>query len=110
MNRKRHFYRRFGAEEYYVYDPDRVILRGWGRAGRRFVPVPHMHDFVSPRLGIRFDLSGPELMIYGPGGKPFLTFAELMDAANREARRRVPLGLQGGRPVVRRGPRVPTRR
>src|SRR3954452_5736001 len=29
MSKKREFYERFGVEEYYVYDPDRVMLWGW---------------------------------------------------------------------------------
>ncbi|HZT80700.1 MAG TPA: hypothetical protein VFA26_10775, partial [Gemmataceae bacterium] len=33
--------------------------------------------YVSPRLGIRFDLSGPEMVVYGPDGQRFLTFEEL---------------------------------
>ena len=33
--------------------------------------------FVSPRLGIRFDLSGPEMVVFTPSGRRFLTFEEL---------------------------------
>jgi hypothetical protein len=38
-----------------------------------------VHGFVSPRLGIRFDLSGPELVVYRPDGTPFLTAKQLDD-------------------------------
>lgn len=82
MNRKRQFYRRYGAEEYYVYDPDRNRLQGWQRAGNRFVEVADTHNHVSPRLGIRFDMSGLELEIFGPDGQPFLTFAQLKESAD----------------------------
>jgi hypothetical protein len=32
-----------------------------------------MNGHISPRLGIRFDTSGPELVVYLPDGKPFVT-------------------------------------
>ena len=32
MNRKRAFYDRYGAEEYYVLDPDELVVEGWVRA------------------------------------------------------------------------------
>lgn len=87
MNRKRQFYRRYGAEEYYVYDPDRNRLQGWQRVGNRFVEVADMHNHVSPRLGIRFDMSGLELEIFAPDGRPFLTFAQLGQKLNAERQR-----------------------
>ncbi len=87
MSRKRQFYRRHGAEEYYVYDPDRNMLQGWLRSGRRFVSVADMHNFVSPLLGIRFDMSGLELEIFDPDGNPFLTFAQLKETADTERER-----------------------
>lgn len=34
-------------------------------------------EFISPRLGLRFDLSGPEMVIFYPDGRRFLTFEEL---------------------------------
>lgn len=79
MQRKFEFYERYGVEEYYLYDPDRVTLAGWLRDGARLRPIAQMHGWTSPRLGVRFDLSGPELVIYDPQGQPFLTFVELKD-------------------------------
>src|SRR5262249_47009657 len=35
------------------------------------------HGFVSPRLGIRFDLYGPEMAVFAPDGRRFLSFEEL---------------------------------
>jgi hypothetical protein len=52
------------------------------RVLRRVRPV---EGFVSPRLGISFDLSGPELVILRPDGQPFLT-VEQLDAARRDAK------------------------
>jgi hypothetical protein len=39
--------------------------------------IPEMNGWVSPRLGVRFNLSGPELKLFGPDGQPFLTYQEL---------------------------------
>jgi Uma2 family endonuclease len=88
MARKRRFYRRFGAEEYYVYDPDRVTLQALIRHGNRFLAAARPDGFVSPRLGIRFVLSeGDEMVVYRPDGRRFLTFVEVGIAADGEKRR-----------------------
>jgi Uma2 family endonuclease len=71
------FYDRYGVEEYYLYDPDQGELSGWIRQGGSLRPISVLHGWVSPRLGIRFDLSGDELVIYHPDGQRFLTFVEL---------------------------------
>ncbi|MFZ4659143.1 MAG: Uma2 family endonuclease [Caldilineaceae bacterium] len=82
------FYERYGAEEYYLYDPDRGRLQGWLRnAQGRFVEITRMKGWRSPRLQIRFDLLGRELLLYYPDGKRFLTFLELNQRrAQAEAR------------------------
>jgi Uma2 family endonuclease len=87
MKRKRAFYQRYGAEEYYVYDPARNQLEGWRRGGKRLVAAGEMNGFTSPRLGIRFDLSGSELVIFHPDGQRFRTFLELAEQAEDEKRR-----------------------
>jgi Uma2 family endonuclease len=76
------FYQEHGVEEYYVYDPSHNQLTGYVRRGDTLVRLRDMDGFVSPRLGIRFDQSGPELIVRYPDGRPFLTFEEL--AAERE--------------------------
>jgi len=86
MERKFQFYQRYGVEEYYQYDPDNVVLEGWIRAGKTLEPIPRMAGWVSPRLGIRFDLSGAELRIIGPDGGPFLTYLEIVEQAEQERR------------------------
>jgi Uma2 family endonuclease len=80
--RKFQFYQRYGVEEYYIFDPDNNELVGWQRAETGFQEVPQMNGWVSPRLRIRFDLSGPELMIDGRDGRRFATYVEL--AAQRD--------------------------
>jgi hypothetical protein len=77
------FYDRHGVEECYFYDPQKnrlmIFLRGREALRRIYKP----HGFVSPRLGIRFDTSGPELAIFSPDGRRFLTPIE---AARQRAR------------------------
>jgi Uma2 family endonuclease len=72
------FYEKYGVEEYYIYDPETNLLDGYIRRGEILLQVPTMNHFVSHRLGIRFDLSGPELVVRYPDGRPFLTFVEAM--------------------------------
>jgi Uma2 family endonuclease len=90
MKKKRQFYRTYGAEEYYIIDPEDGAVEGWIRAGDDFREVPEMNGFVSPRLGIRFDTSGDQLVISHPDGRPFQTFQQVVDramAAEQEAAR-----------------------
>ena len=77
MADKQAFYDDYGAEEYYVYDPDSNGLHGYVRKGESLRRQRPMKGFISPRLGIHFDLSGPELVVRYPDGRPFLTFEEL---------------------------------
>jgi hypothetical protein len=84
MLRKFRFYERYGVEEYYVYDPDRGELLGWIRVGTELQEIPNMAGWVSPRLGVRFELVGGELKLYGPDGQPFATYVELVEQRDRE--------------------------
>src|SRR5262249_27602580 len=59
---------------------DSNSLKVFLRRGEVFRRVRPVQDFISPRLGIRFDLSGPEMVVSGPDGRPFLTFEELQAA------------------------------
>jgi Uma2 family endonuclease len=81
------FYDDYGVEEYYFYDPDSNALQGWARRGSVLARVRPMHGHVSPRLGVRFDLSRPELVVYRPDGRPFLTFEQLEEERERAERR-----------------------
>jgi Uma2 family endonuclease len=81
MKKKRQFYRTYGAEEYYVIDPVDGIAEGWVRDGDEFREVDEMNGFVSPRLGIRFDTAGEQLVIAHPDGRPFQTFQQIVDRA-----------------------------
>ncbi|GAA6616112.1 Uma2 family endonuclease [Scytonema sp. NUACC26] len=77
MNKKLVFYDRYGVEEYYLYDPDKNDFSGWVRSSERLDVIDPVHNWVSPRLKIRFDLSGNELLIYRPDGEPFVGYLEV---------------------------------
>jgi Uma2 family endonuclease len=88
LAKKFQFYDLYGVEEYYLYDPDTVDLNGWLRSqSGRLVVIEDMADWISPGLGIRFDLSGAELQIYRPDGRRFLTFLELEQRAEQAEQR-----------------------
>lgn len=86
LDKKLVFYDRYLVEEYYLYDPDKGDLSGWLRTDDRLGVIEPMSGWVSPRLGIRFELSGCELELYRPDGERFATYVEL--AALREQERR----------------------
>ena len=87
MRRKFDFYDRYGVEEYYVYDPDRGRLSGWLRPQAGPQPIQQMQGWVSPRLGVQFELEGTELVLRHPDGTRFETFVELAQRADAERQR-----------------------
>ncbi|TAD74173.1 MAG: Uma2 family endonuclease [Oscillatoriales cyanobacterium] len=80
MLKKQMFYDRYGVEEYYIYDPDRhdltALIRG-ATPTARLEAVEDLNGWVSPRLGIRFELTDTNLHLFQPNGQPFLTYVEL---------------------------------
>ena len=87
MRRKLQFYEQYGVEEYYEYDPDRGMLKGWLRRNGQLEPVTAMEGWVSPLLGIRFSLEGADLVLYRPDGRRFETFVALEQRADTERQR-----------------------
>ena len=86
MAKKLAFYDRHGVEEYYVHDPHRKTFRGYLRGGEALDPIAEIDGWISPRLGIRFDLRGEYgLTIVRPDGRIFLTFAEVALAREKAA-------------------------
>ena len=83
MAKKFDFYERHGVEEYYVYDPDRNTLEIYTRDEATLRRCADISKFVSPRLSIRFEMTRPEMTVYGPGGRQFHSFD---DNASRAAR------------------------
>jgi Uma2 family endonuclease len=86
MARKFAFYDEYGAEEYYVIDPQRNRVEGYLRSPGGLTDIPDMGGWVSPRLGVRFDTSGPEPVLYHPDGRRFLTYEDLAEEARRAGR------------------------
>jgi Uma2 family endonuclease len=88
MNRKLLFYQRYGVLEYYVFDPDRLNLAGYVRTeGNSLEEIVQMQGWVSPLLGIRFELMEDDLTVYRPDGVRFLTSVELHERAEQEYQR-----------------------
>lgn len=88
MAKKLLFYERYGADEYYVYDPDRDFLECHRRGPNgRFERIVEVNGYVSPWLGIRFDTSGAPLVIRRPDGTPFLSQSEVEDLLRQERQR-----------------------
>ncbi|MBF0449608.1 MAG: Uma2 family endonuclease [Candidatus Magnetomorum sp.] len=84
MDEKFKFYEKYGVEEYYVYDPDKIKMKGWIRSKNQLNEIPHINGWISPRLQIRFDISQQDLVIYYPDGQKFLSFLELDDERKKE--------------------------
>ncbi len=76
MAAKFDFYNNYGVEEYYIYDPDRVDFTGWLRQSGALQGIGNIDGWVSPRLGVRFEL-GDELEIHIPGNGMFLSVLEI---------------------------------
>jgi Uma2 family endonuclease len=79
MDRQLIFYERHGVEEYYIYNPQNNQLRGWLRTEDGLDVISEIENWVSPRLGIKFDLSGEELQIYRPDGNKFSSYVEICE-------------------------------
>lgn len=89
MAEKHAFYERYGAEEYYIVYPDFPMhVQAHRREGDKLVRLPDATEYVSPRLGVRFEVVAGELTVYGPDGRAFLSPAETVaerTAAERRA-------------------------
>jgi Uma2 family endonuclease len=87
MSQKLMFYHQYGVEEYYTYDPASFDLRGWIRTDGILEEQDDLQGWVSPRLGIRFELESTGLEIVDPQGQPFLTTLQ-RERQRQEADRR----------------------
>lgn len=84
MLKKFRFYERYGVEEYYLYDPEQGDLTGWLRSGEALNEIEPITGWLSPRLGVRFELSNRELELYRPDGQKFVSYVELDRQRERE--------------------------
>ena len=87
MDKKLLFYERYGIEEYYIYDPEKNTLDGWLRGEFGLDALGQIDNWVSPRLNIRFDMSGDELQIYRPDGNKFFSYVEISQQLEQERQR-----------------------
>lgn len=87
LTRKFEFYRRHGVEEYYIYNPGPGgnSFSAYVRRGDELIEADTGNGFVSPRLGVRFEINDlTDLRIIRPDGRPFMSFEELDEHAERE--------------------------
>ncbi len=77
MERKLEFYNTYGVEEYYIYNPQTFQFDGWVRQNGNLTKLWEIDDFISPRMGIKFEIAQGELVIYRPDGQRFLSSVEL---------------------------------
>jgi Uma2 family endonuclease len=79
------FYANHGVQEYYIYDPDAGELYGFVRdESGHLRRVAEMRGWVSPLLGVRFELAGGELVVVRPDGERFVGYEELVAALEQE--------------------------
>ncbi|NEO56234.1 MAG: Uma2 family endonuclease [Okeania sp. SIO3B5] len=82
MSKKRLFYDNYGVEEYYLYDPEKNDLTGWLRSKSLLDVIDEMNGWVSPRLGIRFEVLPDTLQLYRPDGQLFADYLEVQQRLN----------------------------
>ena len=87
MSRKLLFYERYSVEEYYIYNPQKNELSGLLRGEEGLEIIDDMNGWVSPRLGIRFEIADPELKLYYPDGDNFTTYTEEKEKVQQEKQR-----------------------
>lgn len=87
MAKKLQFYKRYGVEEYYVYDPDDNELIGWVQTEEGLEVIENVSGWVSPHLKVRFEITPQTMEIYRPDGERFLSFVELAELRQQERQR-----------------------
>ncbi|MEA5569989.1 Uma2 family endonuclease [Calothrix sp. UHCC 0171] len=87
MERKLEFYQIYGVQEYYIYDPESDEIEAWMRAGEKLEQIEAVNGWTSPLLGIKFDTTQGELVIYRPDGERFLTSLEMRQKYENERQR-----------------------
>jgi hypothetical protein len=90
MRKKFEFYQQYGVEEYYVYNAERGRLTGYLRQGAALNPLQTVQGWISPRLGLRFELADSQLELYRPDGRRVESYVALyrnLDRAETERER-----------------------
>ena len=94
MIEKYKFFDQYGVSEYYLYDPDDIDLTGFQRLNDQLHEISEVNGWISPLLGIRFKVTGNNLEIYGPDGRPFLTYQEIADERDHAEKERDQVALE----------------
>jgi len=82
LQEKFEFYEVHKVQEYYIYDPDDLVLMGWRLSLGKFVAIAMQSEWISPLLKIRFEWQqGEQLVLYRPDGQRFLSSLELEQRA-----------------------------
>jgi Uma2 family endonuclease len=86
MERKFQFFDQYGVEEYYVFDPNKLILQVWLRdqSGEKRLIEAFFYGtnslgtdtWISPNLGIRFAINHDQMQVFSPNGDRFLNHLE----------------------------------
>jgi Uma2 family endonuclease len=87
MAKKLKFYDDHGVDEYYIYNPDTNDLAGYQRHNGELTIIDEIEHWISPCLGIRFELTAETLFVYYPDGRRFLTTVELAELSQQETLR-----------------------
>ena len=79
MKKKRQAYDKYGVDEYYEYDPDRGLLKGWLRnpASGKLKEISNMDRWQSPLTEVTMHLEGTDLVVTRPDGRIFLDSEEI---------------------------------
>lgn len=76
--RKYDFYLEYGVQEFYFYDPEESDFNGFRREDDKFRFITRPRGWVSPLLGIRFEMEDGWLVVYGSDGRRFQDYPELV--------------------------------
>ena len=99
MLKKEQFYDRYGVAEYYIYDPDDNARVGWRREAGQWHRINEGHGWISPLLGVRFELPIVTLVMYRPDGRRFKRLPNWCNVRKPSARRKkLPWRSRSGRP------------
>ncbi len=89
MIEEHRFYEQHGVEEYFIYDPQpgEERLVGYLRSGDHLMLLPDMQGWISPRVGVKFELADGKLICTRHDGKVFEPYLDVMLRAEAEAER-----------------------
>lgn len=85
MAEKLQFYDEYGVEEYYLIRPDYpATIEGWSRKDGLLTRIESINEWISPRLGIRFQKARGQMQLFHYDGTRFESPIEIAQRAERE--------------------------